>query len=120
MARAGIDLGHLRRAFSQRRRAGQIATDASLRPAAVLVLAFPDGDDACVVLIRRSTLVGSHRGEFAFPGGALDPGETPRQAALREAYEEIGVVPASIEIVGELDAIVARDSGFHIVAGGRC
>ncbi|MCB8880134.1 NUDIX domain-containing protein [Acidisoma cellulosilytica] len=42
-----------------------------------------------VLFIKRSG-VGDHGGEWCFPGGHIDPGETPAQAALRETHEEVG------------------------------
>jgi 8-oxo-dGTP pyrophosphatase MutT (NUDIX family) len=47
----------------------------------------------------------SHTGEVAFPGGRLEEGETPEAAALREAQEEVGLDPASVEIIGRLSSI---------------
>jgi 8-oxo-dGTP pyrophosphatase MutT (NUDIX family) len=76
----------------------------TLRPAAVLVpiIARPDG--ATVLLTRRSDNLASHTGQIAFPGGRLDPGETAAEAALREAWEEVGLDPAAVELLGVGDA----------------
>ena len=58
----------------------------------------------------------SHQGEIAFPGGKREPRATPtsRAAALREAHEEIGLEPGSVEIVAELDRIGTVASRFTI------
>lgn len=76
----------------------------SLRPAAVLipVIARPDG--AAVLMTRRSDSLASHTGQIAFPGGRLDPGETAVEAALREAFEEVALDPAAVEVLGVGDA----------------
>jgi len=73
------------------------------RRAAVLVplLARPSGPT--LLFTRRTELVTRHRGEISFPGGHLEPGEGPREAALREAREEVELEPASVEVLGELD-----------------
>ena len=64
---------------------------------------------------RRSTTLRSHSGEISFPGGRLDPGESEVQAALREAHEEVGLDPATVEVVGELDHLATVVSRSHIV-----
>jgi 8-oxo-dGTP pyrophosphatase MutT (NUDIX family) len=57
----------------------------------------------------------SHRGEIAFPGGKQDPGDpTLLAAALRESHEEIGLDPAAVEIVAELDSLSTVASMFTI------
>lgn len=84
------------------------------RPAAVLCALFPDGDDTGLVLTRRSAALRSHTGQVSFPGGRLDPGETALQAALREAYEEVGIDPAAVEILGSLHALSTSTSGSMI------
>lgn len=69
-----------------------------LRPAAVLIGVL-DGD---VILTKRASTLKHHPGQIAFPGGKLDGSETPAQAALREAHEEVGLNPKTVSILHEL------------------
>lgn len=85
------------------------------RVSAVLIGLY-DGDDGIEVLLtRRSMLLRNHRGEISFPGGRLDPGETPVETALREAHEEVGLDPDLPEIVGELGHLNTIVSRSYIV-----
>ena len=68
-----------------------------------------------MLLTRRSRHLRSHRGEVSFPGGRIDPGETPAGAALREAFEEVGLDPGAPRVVGELDHLSTVSSRSHIV-----
>jgi 8-oxo-dGTP pyrophosphatase MutT (NUDIX family) len=86
-----------------------------LRMAAVLVPLFEADGQARVLLTRRTTTMRHHQGDVAFPGGRVDEGEAPRDAALREAQEEIGLEPSAVEIMGELDRLTTVVSRFVIV-----
>jgi 8-oxo-dGTP pyrophosphatase MutT (NUDIX family) len=77
----------------------------SRRPAAVLCALFDEDGQAQVVLTRRSSGLRSHTSQVSFPGGRLDPGEPALDAALREAWEEIGLAPATVEVLGRLSTL---------------
>jgi mutator protein MutT len=85
------------------------------RPSAVLVALFDDGDGPEVVLTRRNKNLRNHQGEVSFPGGRLDVGEAPAQAAVREAFEEVALDPREVQVVGELDHIATFVSNSLIV-----
>ncbi len=68
---------------------------------------------AAVLLTRRAAALSSHSGQWALPGGRIDPGETPEVAALREMHEEVGLVLGAGDILGTLDDYATR-SGFVI------
>ena len=76
----------------------------TLRPAAVLIPVIAGAAGATVLMTRRSDNLASHTGQIAFPGGRLDPGETAVEAALREAFEEVALDPALVEVLGVGDA----------------
>lgn len=85
------------------------------RMGAVLMLLYPDGDDLRLPLTVRSDALPTHRGEVSLPGGATDPEDDgPTATALREAQEELGVDPATIEVVGALTPIYIPPSNFQI------
>lgn len=85
------------------------------RRAAVLVLFYPASDrDLRIVLTRRTDRLESHSGQISFPGGSMDPGEDARAAARREALEELGVDPASFDVIGELSPLYIPPSGFCV------
>lgn len=71
-------------------------------PAAVLV-AVTDRPVPGVILTVRREHMRTHAGQVAFPGGRVDPGEDAVAAALREAWEELGLEPVEARVVGELD-----------------
>ena len=83
------------------------------RRAAVLVGLIDRGEDFGVLLTLRPDTMPSHAGQVAFPGGRIEPGESPLEAALREANEEVGVDQASVAVLGQGDTYLTG-SGFAI------
>ena len=80
----------------------------------MLIPVVDHGDDATVLLTKRTERMRSHSGQIAFPGGVIDPTDaTPEDAALRETTEEIGLGPEDIELVGRMPDYMTG-SGYRI------
>jgi 8-oxo-dGTP pyrophosphatase MutT (NUDIX family) len=92
--------------------------DGSGRHSAVLMLFAGQRADpatAGVLLLLRAATLRSHAGQVAFPGGASDAGDaSPAATALREAAEEVGVRPESVDVLAELPAVYLPPSGFVV------
>ena len=85
------------------------------RRSSVLVALFEEEGEARILLTRRAATLRSHRSEVSFPGGRCEPHETPWEAALREAAEEVGLDRASASSVGWLHPVTTRVSNSLIV-----
>ncbi len=81
-------------------------------PAAVLV-AITERAAPGMLLLHRPSNMRAHPGQIAFPGGKIDPGESPTEAALREAHEELGIDAAQVRVIGTGD-VYRTHSGFEI------
>jgi 8-oxo-dGTP pyrophosphatase MutT (NUDIX family) len=80
-----------------------LPVDRVLRPAGVLVAIWDQPGGARLILTKRSSHLKHHPGQIAFAGGKVDPGDDgPIGAALREAWEEIGLPPDRVQVVGTL------------------
>ncbi len=81
------------------------------RRGAVLLLFGAERD---LLLTERAHDMRSHPGQVSFPGGTIDPGETPVEAALREAEEETGLDAAGVEVFAELPELWLPPSNFAV------
>jgi 8-oxo-dGTP pyrophosphatase MutT (NUDIX family) len=95
------------------RQSGEPAKLTPLRPAAVLLPIVDRPGGLSVLLTLRAADLRAHSGQVAFPGGKIDPGETPCEAALREAHEEIGLQARFVEPLGWLDPYFTG-TGFRV------
>ena len=93
-------------------RPGEVPDHAT--PAAALVLLYPLDDAPHVLLTVRAGRLGKHAGQVSFPGGLIDPGESIPEAALREAFEEVGLDPASVRLVAALSPLYITVSNYAI------
>ena len=86
---------------------------------AALLLVYPHDDTLHVALTVRGSGLRNHTGQVSLPGGRVDEGETFEAAALREATEEIGVDPSTVELLGRLTPLHIPVSGFllHPIVG---
>lgn len=78
-------------------------------PAGVLVPLYEKDGEYYIIFTLRTETVEYHKGQISFPGGAYHPDdENLLDTALRESYEEIGVCPTDVKVVGELDDLITR------------
>ncbi|MCL2465552.1 MAG: CoA pyrophosphatase [Micrococcales bacterium] len=92
----------------------QAPADSDPRRGAVLMLLGEGEDGPDVLLTERAHDMRSHPGQVSFPGGGIDPGETPVEAALREAEEEIGLAPEGVEVFASLPDLWLPPSNFSV------
>ena len=104
----------LARILADRRR--RDLTSARAVPCAVLVPILPRAGAFSVVYTLRSEHLPNHKGQVAFPGGKHSNGEdtTLLETALREAREEVDIVPKDVDILGKLDDVCTMAGEFVI------
>ncbi len=89
-------------------------SEQGLRRSAVLLLLYCKDGEYAVLFNKRTNKVEFNKGEICFPGGGMDDGDSGLlETALRETHEEMGISPASVTVLGELDETTTR-AGFVI------
>lgn len=85
------------------------------KKSAILVLIFPHENKIKTVLIERPTYQGVHSGQISFPGGKFEERDIQlHQTALREAKEEIGITPETVDIIGNMTNVYITPSNFLV------
>jgi 8-oxo-dGTP pyrophosphatase MutT (NUDIX family) len=82
--------------------------------AGVLILLYPVKNRLHLVFTRRTVRVDIHQAQISFPGGRKEPEESFKEAALREAEEELNIVPSSVRIIGELTPLYIPPSNYCV------
>ncbi len=101
----GGELAQMSRIWASRR-AGRLENE-KIRRAAVLVPLIQKGGEYHVVFEVRAGSLKTQPGEICFPGGAVEQGETPKQAAVRETMEELLINRSQIRVIAPLDVLEA-------------
>ena len=86
-----------------------------VKQSSILLLLFPEGDHLYTCLTKRPRTMRYHPGQISFPGGKVEKEDaSPLMTALREAQEEVGIQPSSVEILGKLSDLYVEVSRFSI------
>ena len=84
-----------------------VETEWDATPAAVLIPLYREGGDWKLLFTRRTESVDTHAGQVSFPGGQIEESDDSVVAtALREAQEEVGLDPADVEPLGQLNPLL--------------
>jgi 8-oxo-dGTP pyrophosphatase MutT (NUDIX family) len=85
------------------------------RKSGVLALLYLHQEALHMVFMQRSTYEGVHSGQVSFPGGRVDPGDPDlTYTALREAEEELGILPEGVQVLGQLSPLYIPPSNFLV------
>jgi len=84
------------------------------KQASVGIIVFKENNKLFFVLTKRTENVEHHKGQVSLPGGAIEKNESAMDASLRETYEEIGINPSTLKILGELSSLYTPVSYFNI------
>lgn len=88
----------------------------STRESAVLIAIYPDNGQANTILIKRAVYNGAHSGQVSFPGGKREGFDKSLiETALREAEEEIGIDPTTVEVIGTLTPLFVPVSNLTVL-----
>jgi 8-oxo-dGTP pyrophosphatase MutT (NUDIX family) len=90
------------------------ATPGRPRQGGVLILLYQQDQETCLILTRRRDDLGSHAGQVSFPGGRREEGESLQTTALRETYEEVGIDPAELNLLGHLSSLYIPPSDYEV------
>ncbi|MEE8381398.1 MAG: CoA pyrophosphatase [Thermodesulfobacteriota bacterium] len=103
----------LKELLLQRKR--KVIFDNHLKRSAVLIPFFIKDGEYHILFIKRSQEVENHKGEISFPGGLCEKGdEGPEETALRESFEETGIHPQDVRLLGTLDDMKTISTNYRV------
>ncbi len=86
------------------------------KESSILILLYPKNHKLCTVMIKRPEYDGVHSGQIAFPGGRKEKEDTDLiDTALRESFEEVGIKPDSVDILGSISELYIPPSNFNVL-----
>ena len=89
-----------------------------LKRSAVMILLIEEENDLYLILEKRALTLRKQPGDISLPGGGIEIGETPREAAIRETFEELNIEKENIQVIGEMDYFVTSfDSVIYPFVG---
>jgi dephospho-CoA kinase len=113
LCRQEVTKEKIRRALSQRGK--KLCQGEGLTRAAVLIPMYHKADEWYLVLTKRTETMEYHKGQISFPGGVQhEKDASSKDTALRESWEEIGLEPSDVEILGELDDTATYTTRFLV------
>ena len=109
-----IDLGLIEKIISQTSKSSLKKLNSTAKKSAVMCLFFEKNKKTFVLLTKRSEHLAHHAGEISFPGGSIEKEDKDSlNTALRETFEEVGILQNDIKVIGRLDDYITG-TGFHI------
>ena len=85
------------------------------RKSSVLILLFPNNENDLELLLTLRSSDIDHGGQISLPGGRSEENETPQETALRETYEEVGINPSSVTLLGTLSSLYVSHSKNQVI-----
>ena len=108
------EASHKKMLPSERKLSTTPENEGKLKSSSVLLALYEEKGELYCCLIKRPKHMKHHAGQIALPGGRIEKGESAKDTALRETYEEIGIKPVQIEILGNLSELYVEVSQFLI------
>ncbi|MCB9189728.1 MAG: CoA pyrophosphatase [Flavobacteriales bacterium] len=110
----GVSAHEIMAPYQRRTAKDVIEEKKDCRKAATLMLLYPKNGQWFFALMLRPDYDGVHGGQVSFPGGKIEKGETPEQAAIRECEEEIGIDGSKIKLLGKLTDVYIPPSNILV------
>ncbi|EGO87537.1 CoA pyrophosphatase [Clostridium botulinum C] len=89
------------------------------RKSSVMILLTEEKGEIYLVFEKRALSLRKHPGDVSLPGGGIEEGETPKDAAIRETFEELNVNKENFEFIGEMDYLVTPFNSIIYAFVGR-